>query len=170
MIERIQRLWAEMNRLPGPLWAFGAYAVVRFVTGIDLLFQRVLQGVSYFDWWQAATDALVLVSNFLPLLIAWCLVRRKNYALSLAWWYAGMKILCCLLMLVQPFLYPGMSFDALTFLPVAAKAVLWGVVWLGFMRYLDRAPELAELYPPEQRRVVPWWLGGLILVILLVCG
>lgn len=154
--------------MPGPVWIFGAYGIVRAAErSLDLLLLLTTGRFFVPDWLTAGFELLVLTGAFVPAGLAWLLVERKPASLSLVRWYAGLKAAAYLLALVAPLFADGPAADGpgLRFgISCAAKALVWG----GFLRYLERSPTLARLLPEGNRRASRWAVAGF--VVLLACG
>ena len=81
----------------------------------------------------------------LPVCVLWGLVGRSPYGLSLARWYAGLRVVlhfAALLMLLfsgyDPHLYGGTEM----FIRGIARNVVYGALWFLFLLYLERSRAL----------------------------
>ena len=103
---------ARIAELPGPVWVFGAYVVSRMG---EWAFGLLMQFVSG-SWRLGGGTALMFLipaaGVALPVCVLWGLVGRSPYGLSLARWYAGLRVVlhfAALLMLLfsgyDPHLY-----------------------------------------------------------------
>lgn len=157
----------KLLALPGPIWLFGAFGFSRLWAWFLGLLSRWENGGlnGYFPetlLFLAAGLAAVLV----PLLLLWMLAIRKPHALWLMRWYAGLKVIVHAVALLSPLLAEdGMegSNDAENLLHGLLVNGIWCLLWLGFLRYLERSRTLAEWIPKETKRfswqsIVLWML------------
>ena len=83
---------ARIAELPGPVWVFGAYVVSRMG---EWAFGLLMQFVSG-SWRLGGGTALMFLipaaGVALPVCVLWGLVGRSPYGLSLARWYAGLRV------------------------------------------------------------------------------
>ena len=83
---------ARIAELPGPVWVFGAYVVSRLG---EWAFGLLMQFVSG-SWRLGGGTALMFLipaaGVALPVCVLWGLVGRSPYGLSLARWYAGLRV------------------------------------------------------------------------------
>ena len=133
---------ARIAELPGPVWVFGAYVVSRLG---EWAFGLLMQYVSG-SWRLGGGTALMFLipaaGVALPVCVLWGLVGRSPYGLSLARWYAGLRVVlhfAALLMLLfsgyDPHLYGGTEM----FIRGIARNVVYGALWFLFLLYLERS-------------------------------
>ena len=126
---------ARIAELPGPVWVFGAYVVSRMG---EWAFGLLMQFVSG-SWRLGGGTALMFLipaaGVALPVCVLWGLVGRSPYGLSLARWYAGLRVVlhfAALLMLLfsgyDPHLYGGTEM----FIRGIARNVVYGALWFLF--------------------------------------
>ena len=131
---------ARIAELPGPVWVFGAYVVSRMG---EWAFGLLMQFVSG-SWRLGGGTALMFLipaaGVALPVCVLWGLVGRSPYGLSLARWYAGLRVVlhfAALLMLLfsgyDPHLYGGTDM----FIRGIARNVVYGALWFLFLLYLE---------------------------------
>ena len=136
---------ARIAELPGPVWVFGAYVVSRLG---EWAFGLLMQFVSG-SWRLGGGTALMFLipaaGVALPVCVLWGLVGRSPYGLSLARWYAGLRVVlhfAALLMLLfsgyDPHLYGGTEM----FIRGIARNVVYGALWFLFLLYLERSRAL----------------------------
>ena len=122
---------ARIAELPGPVWVFGAYVVSRMG---EWAFGLLMQFVSG-SWRLGGGTALMFLipaaGVALPVCVLWGLVGRSPYGLSLARWYAGLRVVlhfAALLMLLfsgyDPHLYGGTEM----FIRGIARNVVYGAL------------------------------------------
>ena len=135
---------ARIAELPGPVWVFGAYVVSRLG---EWAFGLLMQFVSG-SWRLGGGVAL-------PVCVLWGLVGRSPYGLSLARWYAGLRVVlhfAALLMLLfsgyDPHLYGGTEM----FIRGIARNVVYGALWFLFLLYLERSRALDAAMSGERSR------------------
>lgn len=123
---------ARIAELPGPVWVFGAYVVSRMG---EWAFGLLMQFVSG-SWRLGGGTALMFLipaaGVALPVCVLWGLVGRSPYGLSLARWYAGLRVVlhfAALLMLLfsgyDPHLYGGTEM----FIRGIVRNVVYGALW-----------------------------------------
>ena len=141
---------ARIAELPGPVWVFGAYVVSRMG---EWAFGLLMQFVS---------------GSWRPVCVLWGLVGRSPYGLSLARWYAGLRVVlhfAALLMLLfsgyDPHLYGGTEM----FIRGIARNVVYGALWFLFLLYLERSRALDAAMSGE-RCDLPLWCVALMVVVL----
>lgn len=136
---------ARIAELPGPVWVFGAYVVSRMG---EWAFGLLMQFVSG-SWRLGGGTALMFLipaaGVALPVCVLWGLVGRSPYGLSLARWYAGLRVVlhfAALLMLLfsgyDPHLYGGTEM----FIRGIVRNVVYGALWFLFLLYLERSRAL----------------------------
>lgn len=136
---------ARIAELPAPVWVFGAYVVSRMG---EWAFGLLMQFVSG-SWRLGGGTALMFLipaaGVALPVCVLWGLVGRSPYGLSLARWYAGLRVVlhfAALLMLLfsgyDPHLYGGTEM----FIRGIARNVVYGALWFLFLLYLERSRAL----------------------------
>ena len=150
---------ARIAELPGPVWVFGAYVVSRLG---EWAFGLLMQFVSG-SWRLGGGTALMFLipaaGVALPVCVLWGLVGRSPYGLSLARWYAGLRVVlhfAALLMLLfsgyDPHLYGGTEM----FIRGIARNVVYGALWFLFLLYLERSRALDAAMSGE-RCDLPLW-------------
>lgn len=158
---------ARIAELPGPVWVFGAYVVSRLKWAFGLLMQFVSG-----SWRLGGGTALMFLipaaGVALPVCVLWGLVGRSPYGLSLARWYAGLRVVlhfAALLMLLfsgyDPHLYGGTEM----FIRGIARNVVYGALWFLFLLYLERSRALDAAMSGE-RCDLPLWCVALMVVVL----
>ena len=159
---------ARIAELPGPVWVFGAYVVSRLG---EWAFGLLMQFVSG-SWRLGGGTALMFLipaaGVALPVCVLWGLVGRSPYGLSLARWYAGLRVVlhfAALLMLLfsgyDPHLYGGTEM----FIRSIARIVVYGALWFLFLLYLERSRALDAAMSGE-RCDLPLWCVALMVVVL----
>ena len=159
---------ARIAELPGPVWVFGAYVVSRMG---EWAFGLLMQFVSG-SWRLGGGTALMFLipaaGVALPVCVLWGLVGRSPYGLSLARWYAGLRVVlhfAALLMLLfsgyDPHLYGGTEM----FIRGIARNVVYGALWFLFLLYLERSRALDAAMSGE-RCDLPLWCVALMVVVL----
>ena len=161
----------RLDALPGPVWALGAYGFDRAVRIAGTLLQQGLSG-AWGSWSEAAVSAAACAAALLPLGLFAAMAARRAWALPLASAYAGLKALAslvtCGLQLVH--LRAGGWQDLAWFLSAVAGNLLWAAAALALLLYFERSERIARLFPRERRRMVPWAVAAMAVVLLATGG
>ncbi len=160
----------RLDALPGPVWALGAYGFDRAVRIAGPLLSG---GFGAWDAWNtAAISAASCAAALLPLGLFAAMAARRTWALPLASAYAGLKALAslvtCGLQLVH--LRAGGWQDLAWFLSAVAGNLLWAAAALALLLYFERSERIARLFPRERRRMVPWAVAAMAVVLLATGG
>lgn len=151
--------------MPGPVWLFGAYGVVRIWNWHVALVFRCTDSVAGFwpaGWRSALIDAGGLLAALLPLWLLWLLVRRSSYAVPLLKWYAGIMAAVFLVSIFSPIFSD--SFEIQDIVRSELLRVVWCILWFGLLRYLERSEDMATLFPEQNKRYA--WLFALPVIAL----
>lgn len=141
---------ARLAELPGPVWVLGAYVVSRLGEWAFGLLMQLVSGSWRLDGGTALLSLIPAAGVALPVCVLWGLVGRSPYGLSLARWYAGLRVVLhfvALLMLLfsgyDPHLYgdtemfirgiAGMSYGA----PCGSSSCF---IWSAPVRWMPRCP------------------------------
>lgn len=179
MAAKLNRLWVQMNQMPGPVWIFGAWAVFRFVKWVSSTLPGWIPFPSMnFEvaslWLTIGIFAAMCVGQLLPLVVVWVLICKKQIAVSLCSLYVGLRALYFCICLLMPLL---------TVVPDWARSRLYGrwpdqlpmilfecVVWTAFLFYLEWSKDVEQVFPTQTRRRAPWWLGVVFVSFVLLLG
>ena len=104
----------------------------------------------------------------LPVCVLWGLAGRSPYGLSLARWYAGLRVVLhfvALLMLLFSGYDPHLYGDTEMFIRGIARNVVYGALWFLFLLYLERSRALDAAMSGE-RCDLPLWCVALMVVVL----
>lgn len=164
------RFLDHLNALPGPIWLFGAFGFSRLWAWSLGLLSRCENGgsVGYFPE-TLLFLAAGLAAALTPLLLLWMLTERKAHALWLMRWYAGLKALVHVAGLLSPLLAEDATtvFSDTETLPHRLFVQgTWCLLWLGFLRYLERSRTLAAWMPKEPKGVS--WQSVLLWMLLFL--
>lgn len=170
----LNRFWAEMNEMPGPVWLFGAWAVLRlakWVPGVGSSCSFFGAGDCASMWIGIGMFVGMLLGQILPFAALWLLMRRKPIAVSLTSFYVAMRALGLCILFILPLLRNVPEW-------ACGASGPWGdqlpmqlfecVLWLAFMVYLERSQDIARLFPEQQQRRAPWWLMLVVAVLVVV--
>lgn len=163
----MKKLLAELDAMPGPVWVFGAYAVYRMWFWVADNFTRLAGFRLPLVWTDVALGIGGFIAAALPSLFFWLMLRRSRYAVSLVSWYAGLRVVACLIMLFSP-LYYGVS-NVWYMLSAGFSSLMWCVLWFGLLRYLEQSAVIAGLFPAEQRKNL-WWAALPMIALILFYG
>lgn len=162
----------KLLALPGPLWLFGAYGACRLGTWFRALLAQGLDGtLSGFSSGSVPMLAAGLAAAAVPWLLIGMLALRKPGALWLMRWYAGLRAAVCTVALFLPFFAQAESGSAADAIDTAIVQGVRCLLWLGFLRYLEKSRTLAHDLPAEQTRV-SWqaWIGLTLLILFALFG
>lgn len=148
---------ARLAELPGPVWVLGAYVVSRLGEWAFGLLMQLVSGSWRLGGGTALLSLITAAGVALPVCVLWGLAGRSPYGLSLARWYAGLRVVLhfvALLMLLfsgyDPHLYgdtemfirgiAGMSYGA----PCGSSSCF---IWSAPVRWMPRCPGSAATCP-----------------------
>lgn len=160
----------RLDALPGPVWALGAYGFDRAVRIAGTLLQQGLSG-AWGSWSEAAVSAAACLAALLPLGLFAALALHRAWALPLASAYAGLKALASLMACGGNLL--GTAAWRLGFGwmgSVVVSQLLWAAAALALLLYFERSERIARLFPRERRRMVPWAVVAMAVVLLTTGG
>lgn len=141
---------ARLAELPGPVWVLGAYVVSRLGEWAFGLLMQLVSGSWRLGGGTALLSLIPAAGVALPVCVLWGLAGRSPYGLSLARWYAGLRVVLhfvALLMLLFPDTtricteipkclsgaLPGMSYGA----PCGSSSCF---IWSAPVRWMPRCP------------------------------
>ena len=159
---------ARLAELPGPVWVLGAYVVSRLGEWAFGLLMQLVSGSWRLDGGTALLSLITAAGVALPVCVLWGLAGRSPYGLSLARWYAGLRVVLhfvALLMLLFSGYDPHLYGDTEMFIRGIARNVVWGALWFLFLLYLECSRALDAAMSGE-RRNLPLWCGALMGVVL----
>ncbi|HAK85852.1 MAG TPA: hypothetical protein DCP30_04855 [Alistipes sp.] len=146
----------------------GAYVVSRLGEWAFGLLMQLVSGSWRLDGGTALLSLIPAAGVALPVCVLWGLVGRSPYGLSLARWYAGLRVVLhfvALLMLLFSGYDPHLYGDTEMFIRGIARNVVWGALWFLFLLYLERSRALDAAMSGE-RRNLPLWCVALMVVVL----
>ena len=83
---------ARLAELPGPVWVLGAYVVSRLGEWAFGLLMQLVSGSWRLGGGTALLSLIPAAGVALPVCVLWGLAGRSPYGLSLARWYAGLRV------------------------------------------------------------------------------
>lgn len=159
---------ARLAELPGPVWVLGAYVVSRLGEWAFGLLMQLVSGSWRLGGGTALLSLIPAAGVALPVCVLWGLAGRSPYGLSLARWYAGLRVVLhfvALLMLLFSGYDPHLYGDTEMFIRGIARNAVWGALWFLFLLYLERSRALDAAMSGE-RRNLPLWCVALMVVVL----
>lgn len=159
---------ARLAELPGPVWVLGAYVVSRLGEWAFGLLMQLVSGSWRLGGGTALLSLIPAAGVALPVCVLWGLAGRSPYGLSLARWYAGLRVVLHFVALLM-LLFSGYDLhlygDTEMFIRGIARNVVWGALWFLFLLYLERSRALDAAMSGE-RRNLPLWCVALMVVVL----
>lgn len=174
-----QRIKAEYDRLktcvhsavelPGPLWLFGAYVILKCTTWLNTLWIAAIdQNTAPWDWVTTVIHIKTFCYCILLIVMLRGLVLRRSYALPLVAWFAGIQFALCGLSLINTLRI------ASTFIPYQCgtwSASLLGIIakgalWMLLLCYIERSGALARIFAHKDRHIAKKYILLLFVLIL----
>lgn len=154
------RFLENLERMPGPVWLFGAYGFYRLCAWAGALLPALCCGTGGWSLAAIGVQALTLAGVLVPSGLFVLLVMRKTAVLPFVKWYAALQALAHGITLLSMFVMgsdPPPTGDYASVVRAVMTHLLWAGLWLGFLYYTERSAALARLFPPPSHRVL-WWV------------